>query len=281
MDSKKYKEMYNLVEKAKRYEKQGNRSKELEIYEQIHRDYLPNSSKLYKRPAVLYEKKGEYQKSLNLCQEALELIESEKISGTTKSFEKMIKILNRKINDNDPPIKQEKPKRKLRITLSGIIFVLIIIAFIAYSLTAESSYENLEVDLSNLESIDDQGVLSTPPPENYPITEEMIIKAREKINKNPSVIESVIISEGSVLGFGALVEESTSYTNSKNIAEDFIKYLGNEAAREYDLKGALLSNYGEIYDYYTLYISVGTSNKAEDIIFKAYKLKKSSQLIIK
>lgn len=281
MDSKKYKEMYNLVEKAKRYEKQGNYTKELEIYEEIHENYLPNSSKIFKRPAVLYERKGDLQKSLELCQKALALIEEDKISGTPKSFEKMIKILERKLEPNTSKKVDNQSKSKLNITISGIIFILLIFAFFGYTLTRENTYENIEIDLSEIEGIDDQGLFATPPPVDYPITNEMIENTRLKINKNASVKNSVILVEGSVIGFGVLVEESTSYTGSKNIADDFIKYLGNEAANVYDLKGALLSNYGEIYDYYTLYISVGTSNKKEDIIYKAYKLKKASQLIEK
>ena len=109
--------MYKLVEKAKRYEKQGLHSKELEIYETIHQEYLPNSSNLYKRPAILYEKKGEYDKSLELCKKAVELIEADKISGTKKTFEKKIEILNRKLKQTS-----NKPKKH---SSCSIIYLLI------------------------------------------------------------------------------------------------------------------------------------------------------------
>jgi tetratricopeptide (TPR) repeat protein len=281
MDSSNYSEMYKLVKKAKRYEKQGLHSKELEIYELIHEKYLPNSSNLYKRPAILYEKKGDYDKSLELCKKAVELIEADKISGTKKTFEKKIEILKRKLKQtSNQPLKKKKIIPHLSI--GALVLIIIFGGLFYYALNKENTYEDLQVDLSEMKSMNENSTEDdTSEPPKYAITEEMITMSRTTMNSETSVINSVVISDNTSIGLGLLVEETTTYSESKKLATAFVKALASAATKEYDLSPPRLSNYGELYDYYSVYVSVGTSNKSEDIILKAYMIKGGSDLTFK
>lgn len=273
--------MYKLVKKAKRYEKQGLHSKELEIYEKIHKEYLPNSSNLYKRPAILYEKQGKYDKSLELCKKAVELIEADKISGTKKTFEKKIEILNRKLKQTSGKPKKNK-KRSPQLSIGVLIIIIIFGGLFYYALNKENTYEDLQVDLSEMKNMNEASSEDndTEPPE-YPITETMISLSRTTMNTEVEVIDSVVISDNSSVGLGLLVKDQTTYSESKKLATRFVKSLASAAASEYDLSPPRMSNYGELYEYYSVYVSVGTSNESEDIILKAYKIKGGNELIFK
>jgi len=279
LDSSNYNEMYKLVKKANRYEKQGLYNKELEIYETIHEQYLPNSSKLYKRPAILYEKNGNYHKSLELCKKAIELIEAEKISGTKKAFEKKIAILNRKLNKTS--VKKNVKSKKIlpHISIGGIVLLIVIIGLFYYAMTKDNAYENIQVDLSEMKNMTETSntEVNVDPPK-YPITSEMISMSMNTIAMEPEVIDSLVISDNASVGLGILVEKGTTYSQSKQLANRFVKALGSSAASEYDLSPPRMTNYGELYDYYSVYVSVGTSNESGDIILKAYKIKGASDI---
>lgn len=281
MDSSNYGEMYKLVKKAKRYEKQGLQSKELEIYEKIHEEYLPNSSNLYKRPAILYEKKGEYDKSLELCKKAIELIEADKISGTKKTFEKKIEILNRKLKQTSVA-PQKKKKHAPHLSIGVLIVIIIFGGLFYYALNKENTYEDLQVDLSEMKNMSEaSGEDNNTEPSEYPITDSMINLSKTTINSESQVLNSVVISDNTSVGLGILVEDQTTYSESKKLATQFVKALASAGASEYDLSPPRMSNYGELYDYYSVYVSVGTSNEGEDIILKAYKIKGGNELIFK
>lgn len=281
MDSSNYGEMYKLVKKAKRYEKQGLQSKELEIYEKIHEEYLPNSSNLYKRPAILYEKKGEYDKSLELCKKAIELIEADKISGTKKTFEKKIEILNRKLKQTSVA-PQKKKKHAPHLSIGVLIVIIIFGGLFYYALNKENTYEDLQVDLSEMKNMSEaSGEDNNTEPPEYPITDSMINLSKTTINSESQVLNSVVISDNTSVGLGILVEDQTTYSESKKLATQFVKALASAGASEYDLSPPRMSNYGELYDYYSVYVSVGTSNEGEDIILKAYKIKGGTELIFK
>jgi len=276
LKSNNYNEMYKLVEKAKRYRNQGFYSKELEIYKTIHTDFFPNSSSLFKRPAVLYEKENKYKEAYDLCISAIELINIEKISGTTESFEKMANILEKKLSTAKPETTNTK-KLLPRIGTGGIIFLIILSSFIYYLSIKENTYNNIQIDLSEMkklaptENIDEM-------PNNYPITNDMIVKTKKNITSNPSVKDSAILYDNSSIAFGILVNEGTSYSESKNLCENFVKELGKIACSEYNLKKPSISYLGEIYNYYSIYIFVGTSSNESDLILKAYKIKNANEI---
>jgi tetratricopeptide (TPR) repeat protein len=271
--------MYKLVNKAETYKKQGFYSKELEVYEEIHKNFLPNSSSLYKRPAVLYEKEGNYQKAYDLCEKAINLINDEKISGTTTSFEKMSEILSKKLKGSKKS-NVSKKKSIPKISIISIIFLFLLFFSVYYLATKENSYDNIQIDLSEMKKFDQANTNNNTKdiPQKYPITNNMILKTKKNINSNQSVINSVIISDNSSIGFGILVNSETSYSESKKLCNSFVKELSKVASLEYNLKYPTITSYGEIYDYYSIYISVGTSSKKEDIILKAYKIKGGKEI---
>lgn len=281
MKSSNYNEMYKLVNKAETYKKQGFYSKELEIYKQIHNDFLPNSSSLFKRPAILYEKNGNYQEAYDLCINAIELINKEKISGTVTSFEKMAEILNKKLN-NSKKISTSQKKFIPKISIASIIVLFFLFSFIYYLNIKENSYDNIEINLNEMKEFNEtEDNKTTDIEQEYPITHDMVISTKKNINSNHSVINSVIITDNSSIGFGILVTEGTSYSESKKLCGSFVKELAKIACSKYNLKQPSIISFGEIYDYYSIYISVGTSNKKEDIILKAYKTKNSKKMIYK
>lgn len=261
--------MYKLVQKAEKYKQLGFYDKELAIYKKIHNEFYPNSSSLFKRPAILYEKRGEYEKALDLCKSAIELINQDKISGTTSSFDKMIVILERKLN-NKPKKEETKNKTNKRFVNTGFAITLLIILSLVYYLNAkENSYDDIQIDMSEMTSLNEiSNESDSNEPPKYPITNEMIKKARAGINLENEVIDSAILKTNSSIGLGILVKTGTSYSSSKELCNKFVDELGKVSANEYNF----ISN-KKIYDYYSIYITVGTSNKKEDIILKAFKIK--------
>ncbi|MGM0378955.1 MAG: hypothetical protein ACQEQE_04360 [Bacillota bacterium] len=283
MKSKDYKKLFKLEKKANRYQKQGLYDKELEVYEEIHEKFYPNKSNLYKRPAVMYEKRGEFKKALTLCQQAIELIEKNKISGLKKDFVRMEKILKKKINSKKEKSIKSKNKKIMtipKISLGFFVIIVIVIIILFYAFNKENRYESIELDLSELQqSTPLEGeIFNENENQEYPITEKMKQKANTYIINEPAVVDSVILSNQNSLGFGLLVKEGTSYSEAKDLTESFIKELAKIAASEYSLKASNYLYLGEIYDYYTIYVSVGTSNKKEDIILKAFKIKKGNKI---
>jgi len=276
LKSSNYSEMYKLVEKAKRYRNQGFYSKELEIYKEIHNDFLPNSSSLYKRPAVLYEKEKKYKEAYDLCITAIELINNDKISGTTESFEKMAQILEKKLNDKKP-ITLKKKNLLPKIGIGGIIFLILFSSLAYYLSIKENAYDNIQIDLSEMKKLAPAENIDETP-NSYPITNDMIVKAKKNITSNSSVKESAILYDNSSIAFGILVNEGTSYSESKKLCEGFVKELGKIACAKYNLKNPAINYFGEIYDYYSIYISIGTSNNESDLILKAYKIKGADEI---
>lgn len=278
MKSKDYKKLFKLEKKADRYQKQGFYDKELKVYEEIHEKFYPNKSYLYKRPAVIYEKRGEFKKALNLCQKAIKLIEDNKISGLKKDFVRMEKILKKKLDDKEQ--NQKKIMTIHKISLGFFLIIVLVISFLFYAFNKENKYETIELDLSEIkQSTPLEGkVLNESDNQEYPITEKMKQKVNTYISNEPAVIDSVILSNQNSLGFGLLVKDGTSYSEAKDLTESFVKELAKVAASKYSLKSSNYLYLGEIYDYYTIYISVGTSNKKEDIILKAFKIEKGSKI---
>lgn len=277
-----YKKMYKLLKKAELYEKQGLRNKELEIYEEIHSDFKPNTSKAFLRPIILYEKKGDLEKAYNLCVEAISLIQENKISGTAKSFIKKQKIIERKMNQS--PRKESSNHPILKSLLILLILMGTLVLFILNVEIENPTYENLEVDLSELKEQHLAGgeeIFDTQEPPEYVITESMIENARTFINKNSSVVDSVIIVDGADLGFGLLVTDETFFKEGKELSKDYVKKLGKLAAQKYKLSPNVGGGFSEIYNHYNIYISVGSSNKPEDLMVTGYKLKTQDKIIFK
>jgi hypothetical protein len=190
----------------------------------------------------------------------------------------MAEILNKKLNGSKK-ISTSQKKLIPKISIGSIIILLILLSFIYYLNVKENSYDNIEINLNEMKEFnetEDNGTLDIE--QEYPITHDMVIIAKKIINSNHSVINSVIITDNSSIGFGILVDQGTSYSESKKLCNSFVKELAKIACSKYNLNQPTIISFGEIYDHYSIYISVGTSNKKEDIILKAYKTKNSKEM---
>lgn len=91
-------EQYKLLKRAKKIEEMGNTERALDLYLELHELYHPNTSDAYERPAILLERKKDYEKALQICLKAVEEIEADRMSGTKDKFLKRIETLQEKLN---------------------------------------------------------------------------------------------------------------------------------------------------------------------------------------
>jgi len=99
-------EQFKLLKRAKKVEQMGNTERALDLYLELHERYEPNTSDAYERPAVLLERKKDYQAALAMCQKAIEAIDNDKMSGTKDKFQKRIDAINEKLKDQ--PVEEVK-----------------------------------------------------------------------------------------------------------------------------------------------------------------------------
>jgi tetratricopeptide (TPR) repeat protein len=90
-------EQFKLLKRAKKLEEMGNNERALDLYLELHEKYDPNTSDAYERPAIILERMKRYEEALAFCQDAIEQIEEEKISGTKDKFLKRIDHINAKL----------------------------------------------------------------------------------------------------------------------------------------------------------------------------------------
>ena len=92
-------EQFKLLKRAKKLEEMGNADRALDLYVELHEKFEPNTSDAYERPAVIYERKRQYDKALELCHKAIEAIDNDKMSGTKDKFQRRIDAINEKLKD--------------------------------------------------------------------------------------------------------------------------------------------------------------------------------------
>jgi len=92
-------EQFKLLQRAKKMETMGNSQRALEMYLELHEKYDPNTSDAYERPAILLERFQRYQEAKDMCLKAIEGIHDDTISGTIDKFEKRLKSINDKMQE--------------------------------------------------------------------------------------------------------------------------------------------------------------------------------------
>jgi len=101
--------------------------------------------------------------------------------------------------------------------------------------------------------------------------------AKDEILKNHLVKAINLFVEDDTISFGILVEQGTSYKESKEIGEDLARVLSGAIAASYeDIDGPTTLSLGDIYDSYRLMGAVGVSS--DEIIAKGTKNKSSSRI---
>ncbi|MDK2866171.1 MAG: hypothetical protein PWP38_486 [Clostridiales bacterium] len=276
--SEKRNELFNLTQRAQKMEL-INEEIALDIYIEIFENYTPKISKTYESAIRLLEKRGRFSEALDICERAIKLINEDQISGIISKFETTRERLLKKMG---PETVAEKPKQKKPLKLIlGLIFVVAIAIGIC---ELSRPYDDLDVNLEGKESLPGGSALSgnndaeTNAPE-FPITESMIAVAVAETLKNHDAVDVVITPQDGTIGLGILVSPGTDANRSQALAEIALKALGGAASATYkELETPDGDNFGGLYDYYELVISVGTGSKEDEIIAKGTKNKTSTSI---
>lgn len=272
--SERMNELYLLTQKAQKMET-INEEIALKLYLEIFENYTPKISKTYESAIRLLEKRQRVSEALTICNKAIELMHADEVSGIVEKFETTKVRLEKKLKEMEPDSSQQK---KVGFKLKKHhIFIGLAIAIIFYVLIRFTTpFDDLEVDLEGKDSLDNGSEVfreSTESPEKvYPITDEMIDLATRELVKNVEVKDATIIPQEDTLGVAIIVSGGTSVERAQELSEIYLKALAGTASATYDdLKSPTKDTLGELFDFYKLVITVGTSTKEEDYIAKGQK----------
>lgn len=281
--SEKSNELFILTQKAQKMER-INEEVALNIYLEIFENYTPKISKTYDSAIRLLEKRNRCQEALAICNQAIELIHAQEVSGVVSRFESIQDRLERKLAEQGKEIGPE-PKKAYTFKPIHLAVPLAIVLLFFIILRFTSPYDELSVDLEGKESLEG-GLGSLFDPEetdtieiDYPVTDEMIQLATDEITKNIDVKDAGIIPQRDTLGIAIIVAPGTSEARSKELAVLYLKALAGAASATYpDLAPPKEDTLGDLYSHYDLVITVGLSNDEEDFTAKGSKNKPSKEL---
>lgn len=183
------------------------------------------------------------------------------------AFNYFIDLLGYKINN-----------RHIGYTLIAFLVSLAILSFTGgsviyneYNTTPSKGIEN-----SDSSTMGNDPMIEAPRDDNdLPlITESHIQISVEELTNETFVKDANIIVEDETVSFGILVEPGTSTEEAKELGKTLTRTLSSVVASSYsDIDGPNEIGYGEIYDDYSVMITVGTSS--DDIILLGQKSKKA------
>ncbi len=273
--SEKTNELYILTQKAQKME-MINEEIALGIYLEIFEKYTPKISKTYESAIRLLEKRHRLTEALTICNQAIELINADEVSGIVDRFEATKTRLVRKLSE-EGILPEDTEKKKYKFKIRHLVFLIISILLIIAILRFATPYDELDVNLEGKDSLDGGpagfGTDTDPDKDSpeivYPVTETMIGIATDEIMKNIDVERATIIPQGDTLGVAIIVKPGTSEERSKELGTLYIKALAGTAAATYeDLRSPSDTTLGGLYEHYVLVISVGTGSKEEDFTAK-------------
>lgn len=287
MNRNKLNEMYKLIEKAKILDRVGKENESLEIYLDILKNYTPNTSFCYERPAIILEKKKRYNEAREICLKAIELIESQKLGGTVDKFKHRLKRIDEKLAESKENFdKNNTTKKNINFKVLSLLTItlLAIIGFIIYANTPKKSpYDNIYIDMENFDkktTLTGSMFKDIDGNDLPKLTSDMIEYAKSICNQNPEVDNSLIIIQNGTLGFGILLNQNISESRAKTISREFIKALSNKAAEKNEnLSSPTKVSYGGLYDYYDVLIAIGFG--PNNIEYKASMNKKTNVLFFR
>ncbi len=322
-----FNEFYLLQSKAKEQEKTGRIDSALNTYIDIVTNYQPNNDFSYDRVTTLLEKKARFNEAYDLCNKAIDLIQSKDIDGDVSKFEKKIARIKSKLDESPSPKKQKaketfhfyfpgfrshnkvymalaalyytltlfvslpnhyfrylvavtlvfmlsygfdiviKLMKKERTLITAIVFFisLTLFSFGVYNLpevnrelnielSGDSSTEDGESTTSAGHQTDEDLETDGETPE---IPESYIDHTIRTTNNNHEVENSFVWVEGQTVRFDIIVKPATSIERSKKISLESVKSLSSQMVPD-GLKPPLGTYLGELYDHYTLSITVST-----------------------
>jgi hypothetical protein len=167
-------------------------------------------------------------------------------------------------------------KKKFKWRPKHIIFLLVVVVLTVLILRFTTPFGNLDVNLEGKDSLEGGTNIFRETTEDvsksYPITSEIIDLATRELLKHLDAIDAAVIPQGGTLGIAVIVAPGTSPERAKELAEYYLKALSGAAAAEYaDISGPTDTSLGQIYNYYELVITVGTSTEKEDFISEGTK----------
>ncbi len=279
--SEKTNELYMLTQKAQKME-MINEEVALKIYIDIFENYKPKISKTYESAIRLLEKRQRFTEALKICDQAIELINKDEVSGVVEKFETSKIRIERKIQEQEPG-EIQSTKKKFVLKKQHVIFTIVLLALIYFLVRFTTPYGDLNVNLEGKGSLEGgEGIYkdsTEPQNEKYVITEDMIGIATRQIKKYIEVLDAGIIPQNGTLGIAIVVSAGTSADRGQALALSYLKSLSGAAAATYnDLSGPTKDSLGEIYDYYGLVITVGTGIEKETFIAEGTKNKGSKSV---
>lgn len=269
-------ELYILTQKAQKME-MINEEVALKIYIDIFENYTPKISKTYESAIRLLEKRRRFSEALKICDQAIDLINKDEVSGIVEKFEATKVRLEKKMEAQDP-VETQVVKKKFVLKKHHVILTLALLALIYFLVRFTTPYGELNVNLEGKEALEGgENVFNEstdPETQKYIITEDMIDVATREIKKNIEIVSAGIIPQEGTLGIAIIVSGGTTSERGKALAETYLKSLSGAASATYsDLLGPETDSLGEIYDYYELIITVGTGPEEDTYIAEGTKVK--------
>ena len=279
--SERMNELFTLTQKAQKME-MINEEIALNLYLEIFEKFTPKISKTYDSAIRLLEKRHRFTEALQICTQAIELIKAAEISGTVDKFESIKTRLERKISELEPT-QQEPNKKKFKLKWQHVLIGILVLVGFYLILRFTTPFGDLNVNLDGKESLGNgegfEKESDEKPEKAFPITDEMIEYATNALLKNTEVRGADIIPQEDTLGIAIIVYGGTSDIRSKELAEQYLRDLSIIASVTYDdLKAPSKEELGELYDYYNLIISVGTSTSPEDAVSNGQMNKGASSI---
>lgn len=167
----------------------------------------------------------------------------------------------------------EVKEKKLLILLG---MTLVVITVYALSQWPQAFKENI-IFVDTTEALEGgENIFS--PDKTLPLIKDSHLKeARELIEKERAVVESLIYVNENDITLGLVLYKNTSKETSKELLGSFAKHLADLVAKDNTLEGSTKKSFGELYDFFHLYVTA--TEEGATILSKGSKNTKSSKLI--
>lgn len=280
--SEKLNELFILEQKAQKMEL-INEEVALKIYLEIFDSYTPKLSRTYESCIRLLEKRGQFEKALEICNKAIRGIALNELSGALSKFEAIRDRLDEKLSKVPDEVPTEKVKRPFNY--KRFIGLLVVFALVIAIYVFQRPDKELYVNLEGKESLEGGETFirntdeTKDPTKAFPVTDDMIEVANNEIRLLNDVVDGNTIPQESTLGIAIIVKPGTTEERAKEISDKYVRSLAGAAAATYqELSGPTEESLGSLYDYYELVIVVGYSKAPEDTLAKGTKTKGAKKI---
>lgn len=281
--SEKLNELFILEQKAQKME-MINEEVALNIYMEIFENYTPKLSRTYESTIRLLEKRGKYDKALEICEKALRGIALNELSGAYSKFDAIKDRLTEKCQAHPAENATPSPKPK-KINYKRIITLFAILSILVLIYIFQAPDKELYIDFEGKDSLEGgENFIKDPkdkesPDKEYPITDAMIEVANNSLAIYNDVKDADIIPQEGTIGMAVIVSPGTTDTRAKEIAAMYIQALSGAAAASYsDLLPPKDDFLGSLYDYYEIIVVVGYSTAEKDTLAKGTKTKGAKKI---